>query len=77
MRDVPLKIRRLRELKNLTQEHLADQLGISRRAYGKIESGHTQLTLSRLDKISTILGCPTEALLTSSAEDLYLKYKQV
>jgi transcriptional regulator with XRE-family HTH domain len=47
-----LKLKQLRELKNLTQEHIATQLGLSTRAYSKIESGENKLenlkTLSKL-----------------------------
>jgi transcriptional regulator with XRE-family HTH domain len=50
-----LKLKQLRELKNLTQEHIATQLGLSTRAYSKIESGETQLTITRLNEISKIL----------------------
>ena len=50
-----LKLKQLRELKNLTQEHIATQLGLSTRAYSKIESGETQLTIARLNEISKIL----------------------
>lgn len=50
-----LKLKQIRELKNLTQEHIASQLGLSTRAYSKIESGETQLTITRLNEISKIL----------------------
>ena len=49
------KIKQIRELKNLTQEFVATQLDLSTRAYSKIESGETQLTINRLNEISTIL----------------------
>ncbi|MGV7108065.1 helix-turn-helix domain-containing protein [Flavobacterium sp. U410] len=51
-----LKLKRIRELKNLSQEHIANQLGLSIRAYSKIETGETQLTINRLNEISRILG---------------------
>ena len=58
-----LKIKQLRELKNFTQEYMAQQLGLSTRAYSKIESGETQLTINRLNDISEILGIdPIEVL---------------
>ena len=58
-----IKLKNLRELKNLTQEYMAQQLGLSTRAYSKIESGETQLTINRLNEISKILGVdPIEAL---------------
>jgi transcriptional regulator with XRE-family HTH domain len=58
-----IKIKQIRELKNFTQEHVATQLGLSTRAYSKIESGETQLTINRLNEISSILGVePLEVL---------------
>src|SRR5690554_5388759 len=58
-----LKIKQLRELKNFTQEYMAQQLGLSTRAYSKIETGETQLTVNRLNEISHILGItPFEVL---------------
>ena len=51
-----VKLKQLRELKNYTQEYVATQLGLTTRAYSKIESGETQLTINRLNEISEILG---------------------
>lgn len=49
------KIRKIRELKSYTQEYLSDRLNISTRAYSKIESGETELTIKRLNQIGQIL----------------------
>lgn len=58
-----LKIKQIRELKNVTQEYIATQLGLSIRAYSKIENGETQLTINRLNEISKALGVdPIEVL---------------
>lgn len=58
-----VKIKQIRELKNFTQEYVATQLGLTTRAYSKIESGETQLTINRLNEISGILGVePMEVL---------------
>jgi transcriptional regulator with XRE-family HTH domain len=58
-----IKIKQIRELKNFTQEYVASQLDLSTRAYSKIESGETQLTINRLNEISSILGIePVEVL---------------
>jgi transcriptional regulator with XRE-family HTH domain len=58
-----IKLKQLRELKNFTQEYVAQQLGLSTRAYSKIETGETQLTINRLNEIASILGVdPIEAL---------------
>ena len=57
------KIKQIRELKNFTQEYVAQKLGLSTRAYSKIETGETQLTINRLNDISAILGVePMEVL---------------
>jgi transcriptional regulator with XRE-family HTH domain len=47
------KIKRLRELKNLTQSQMAEKIGITQGAYSKIEMGETEVTYSRLESIST------------------------
>ena len=58
-----IKLKQLRELNNYTQEYMAQQLGLSTRAYSKIETGETQLTINRLNEISSILGIdPIEGL---------------
>lgn len=58
-----IKIKQIRELKNFTQEYVATQLGLTTRAYSKIEAGETQLTIKRLNDISAILGIdPLEVL---------------
>jgi transcriptional regulator with XRE-family HTH domain len=58
-----IKLKQLRELKNFTQEYMANQLGLSTRAYSKIETGETQLTINRLNEIAEILGIdPIEIL---------------
>ena len=49
------KIKKLRELKNLTQTHLAQELGITQSAYSKIELGESEVTYGRLEKISSVL----------------------
>ena len=57
------KLKQIRELKNLSQEFIATQLGLSVRAYSKIETGETQLTINRLNEISRIMGVdPIEVL---------------
>ncbi len=74
MKNLPQKIRRLRELQNLSQEYLADRLGITRQTYGKIEAGRTGLSIDQLDKIASTLGCPAEAILTLTAEETYMQF---
>ena len=46
------KIRQLREQYQLSQENMADKLGMSVTGYGKIERGEVRSNLSRLEQIS-------------------------
>lgn len=49
------RIKALRSAKNFTQEQIADQIGISRQKYARIESGTNNITLEILSKIANIL----------------------
>ena len=60
MHTIGNKIKKLRELRNFTQQHVAERLGISQPTYSTIESGELDITLSRLDEISKILGMRVE-----------------
>lgn len=57
------KIKKLRELKNLTQEHMANSIGISQGAYSRMELGETEITYSKLEKISEELGLKPEDII--------------
>ena len=48
------KIRQLREQYQLSQENMADKLGMSVTGYGKIERGEVRSNLSRLEQISEV-----------------------
>ena len=71
-----IKIKQLRELKNLTQEHVATQLGLTTRAFSKIEAGETQLTINRLNEISAILGVDPMELLGFDDKQVFNNCKQ-
>lgn len=57
------KIKKLRELRNLTQEHVANCIGISQGAYSRMELGETEITYSKLEKISKELGMNPEEVI--------------
>ena len=69
--DPRLKIRQVRELKNFTQDYIASQLDMSTRAYSKIETGETQLTVNRLNEISEILEVNPLDLLGFEAKNVF------
>ena len=49
------KIKKLRELKNFTQKHVAEGIGVTQGAYSKVEQGDSEITYSKLEKIAEIL----------------------
>ena len=57
------KIKKLRELKNLTQEHMAEVIGLSQSAYSRLELGDTEVTYSKLERISHELGMRPEEVI--------------
>lgn len=49
------RIKELRSAKNFTQEQMADQIGVSRQKYARIEKGTNQITLEMLSRIARVL----------------------
>lgn len=49
------RIKSLRVAKNYTQEQIADQIGVSRQKYARIESGTNSITLEILSKVAEVL----------------------
>jgi len=64
-------IRKVRELKNLTQEYLADKLGLSQNAYSKLERDETEMTLNRLMQLSEVLETNFLDLIGFDADKLF------
>lgn len=58
------KIRRVRELKGLSQENMADELGMSATGYGKIERNEVAVSVERLLRIAQVLGVGAEQILS-------------
>ncbi|HUM50371.1 MAG TPA: helix-turn-helix transcriptional regulator [Chitinophagales bacterium] len=63
-----LRIKKLREFRNFTQQYLADKLDISQNAYSKIENGTTKLTIDRLEQIAKLLDVPVESVLSNEKQ---------
>ena len=57
------KIKRLRELKNLTQNQVAEKIGITQGAYSKIEMGESEVSYTRLESISLAFGMKPEDII--------------
>ena len=76
IKDPHTKIKHIRELKNYTQEYIANKLNLSIRAYSKIETGETQLTINRLNEISDILEVDPIELLGFDHQQVFNNCKQ-
>ncbi len=57
-----LKIRKIREIKNLDQTFLAKQLGISQSAYSEMEAGRTKISDAKLAHIAKALGVEAQVI---------------
>ncbi|SFC25532.1 Helix-turn-helix domain-containing protein [Parapedobacter composti] len=68
------KIRLLRHQRGWSQEDVAKRLDISIPAFSKIETGITDVNLSRLDQISRLFGLTVVQLLATSDSEEEKKY---
>lgn len=50
------RIKDLRVAKDFTQEYVAEQIGVSRQKYARIENGANSITLDILSKLSKVFG---------------------
>jgi transcriptional regulator with XRE-family HTH domain len=58
--DLGTKIRQIRELRGLSQENMASELGMSVTGYGKIERNEVSVNFEKLEQISKIFGMHVE-----------------
>ncbi|HMO34267.1 MAG TPA: helix-turn-helix transcriptional regulator [Lacibacter sp.] len=59
------KLRKAREAKGLSQQALANQLGMEQSAYSKIETGKNQLNVSTLLHICEVLDIPVSEIINN------------
>ena len=74
MKTLGKKIRLLRHQKSWSQEDVAKRLDISIPAFSKIETGITDVNLSRLEQISTLFEMTVVQLLTFNDTEEQAKY---
>jgi transcriptional regulator with XRE-family HTH domain len=56
------KIRKIRELRNLTQDYMAQKLGVSQSNYARMESNEVSIPEKRLSQIADILQTTADAI---------------
>jgi transcriptional regulator with XRE-family HTH domain len=57
------KIKRIREMRGITQEEIAEALNLTAQAYGRMERGETSISAERLGKIAEKLGVNTDEIM--------------
>ena len=62
--DMEVLIKKWRKVRKLTQEELADRLGISQPTLSRLESGQLRMTMSQLSKFSKELQVSMDDLLS-------------
>ncbi|MDM1513733.1 helix-turn-helix domain-containing protein [Myroides odoratimimus] len=77
MQGIEDKIRNIRELKNLTQEYVAERLGMTQAGYSKIESGATKLSYNKIESISKVLEIEVEELLAFDSQKYFNSFNNV
>jgi transcriptional regulator with XRE-family HTH domain len=68
------KIKKLRELKNLTQDYMANQLGLSQSAYSKMENGEVDIPFTRIEEIAKIFTIRPEDIITFNENTIFNLY---
>jgi transcriptional regulator with XRE-family HTH domain len=71
------KIKSIRELKNYTQEYMADQLGVTQAGYSKIEKGNTILSYVKLVEIARILEVSVEDVISFDSQRYFNSFNKV
>lgn len=63
MKEFPNKLKAIRAEKNLSQQQVADGIGVTRAAYSNYEQGLREPDLDTLKKICLLLGISADELL--------------
>lgn len=64
-------IKNVRELRNYTQEYVAEQIGMSPSGYGKIERDETDVSINRLKQIAEVLQVDYNSILNLDKSQIF------
>jgi transcriptional regulator with XRE-family HTH domain len=71
MKEVFDNIKKFRDLRSITRESMASELGMSLSGYSKLERGEVDITLSKVQRIAQILKVSLEQLLNFDASQIF------
>ncbi len=72
--EIGTKIKKVRELKNYTQEYMSQRLNVSQSTYSRFEKDDSDLTISQLKDISEIFGMKVEDLINFDEKFIFNNY---
>ncbi|MBY0427317.1 MAG: helix-turn-helix domain-containing protein [Cytophagales bacterium] len=58
------KIKKVRELRNYTQEYMAEKLRMSQAGYSKLETGESDISYTKLSQVAEVLEMKVEDLVS-------------
>ena len=64
------RIKKIREERNIKQEYIADEMGITQSSYGRLEKDDNRLTATKLIQISEILNVSISVLFGEKAQNI-------
>lgn len=64
-----MSIKTVRESKNLTQQYIANELGISRSSVAMWETGEAMPRAGKLPELARILGCTIDELFAEESDN--------
>jgi transcriptional regulator with XRE-family HTH domain len=73
--EIGQKIKKVRELRNLTQDYIASKIGMTQESYSKIESSRNNISIQKLEKIAEILEVNPSDLLNFDENRVLLKFE--
>lgn len=69
--EVGRNIKQLRELKNLTQSYVVNQLNMSVGGYSKIERDETEISVKKLEQIAAVLQTDIRSILELDTDKVF------
>ncbi len=72
--EIGIKIKKVRELRNLTQEYMAQQLNVSQSTYSRLEKEDGDLTVSQLNRIAELLEIKVDDLINFNEKIVFNNY---
>lgn len=71
------KVREIRDLRNLSAETVATELGMDRTNLSHIENGRNKITAVMLWKLATLFNCPVDRFFPKTAEKHSLSHSDI